>query len=240
MKLLISEVSKRMNVSVRTLRYYDEIGLLKPGEVTDAGYRVYDRDELITLQQILFYRELEIPLKQIRAILSSPDNDRLDALRKHRRLLTLKRERIDEMIELVDETLKGESIMNCNTSGEVERAKREYAEEVRNRWGDSAEYKESVEKEKTRDEAAMLKDADDIFRAFSEIMDTPPDGEAAKALVERWKKHITDYYYNCTNEILACLGEMYVADERFTANIDKFADGTAKFMNEAIKAYCGR
>lgn len=103
MRLSISQAAQRSGVSVRTLRYYDEIGLLKPSEVTPAGYRYYDGPALETLQQIVFYRELGLPLEQISTILRAPDHNRTEALRRHRQLLLMKRRRLDDMLRLLEE-----------------------------------------------------------------------------------------------------------------------------------------
>ena len=112
MRLSISQAAQRSGVSVRTLRYYDEIGLLKPSEVTPAGYRYYDGPALETLQQIVFYRELGLPLEQISTILRAPDHNRTEALRRHRQLLLMKRRRLDDMLRLLDETIGGTAMYN--------------------------------------------------------------------------------------------------------------------------------
>ena len=120
-------------------------------------------------------------------------------------------------------------------------AKEKYAREAAERWGKTDAYRESVERAAARDEnatAVMEQDANDIFAAFAAIMDKSPASPEAQALVERWLAHITRYYYPCTKEILACLGQMYTADERFTATLDRFGDGNARFISEAIALYC--
>lgn len=125
----INEVSKLTGVTVRTLHYYDEIGLLKPSEVTSAGYRLYDNEALKTLQQILFFRELEFSLDEIKEIMSDPLYNRKDALAKQRELLMQKRIRLDGIINLVDKTLKGENDMSFKQFDmtEIEEARKEYA-----------------------------------------------------------------------------------------------------------------
>ena len=133
MRLSVSEAARRAGVSVRTLRWYDEIGLLKPSEVTPAGYRYYDGTAMATLQQILFYRELDLPLEQIGRILSAPDNDRTEALQKHRTLLLMKRQRLDDMLRLVDETIGGITMYDERpkpTQADWEAVKDHYAQEA--------------------------------------------------------------------------------------------------------------
>ena len=146
MKLTVSEVAKQTGVSVRTLHYYDEIGLLNPAGTTAAGYRYYGSAELARLQQILFYRELAFPLKEIAHILSRPDYDSRQALRQHRKLLLLQRRHIDSLLRLVDETLGGIEMHPMKTTAEsLSAVKKAYAEEARQRWGNTDAYRKSEE-----------------------------------------------------------------------------------------------
>jgi len=241
--LKINEVSRLTGVTVRTLHYYDEIGLLKPSEVTSAGYRLYHNEALETLQQILFFRELEFSLEDIKNIMSDPHYDRTDALAKQRELLIRKRTRLDGLINLVDNTLKGEDDMSFKQfdMAEMEAAKKNYADEVKARWGDTAAYAESEEKTSGYDDAQwniLSGEGQAILREFGECRNLQPDSKEAQALVKKWQNYITAYFYHCTNEILSCLGLMYVGDERFAQNIDKNGDGTAAFMAAAIEIYC--
>lgn len=245
MKLSVSKTSKLMGVSVRTLHYYDEIGLLKPSEKTEAGYRLYDGNALAVLQQILFYRELELPLKEIVHILSQPDHDQKKALTNHRALLLLKQQHIEDLLRLVDETLGGNENMSKGqfTFADYEEAREKYAAEANARWGHTEAYKESKRHEESRAETEsidMMNESNSIFEAFAKYMDRSPAEPEVQALVKRWQDFITRHHYCCTTEILAGLGEMYVADSRFTENIDRFGDGTAQFMSEAIRAYCAK
>ena len=148
MKLHIREFAKLTGVNVRTLHFYDEIGLLKPSSVDEQnGYRFYDENSLTRMQEILFYRELDFPLKEIRMILSSPDYDKQKALKEQKHLLTLKKERLERLISALDGAMKGELFdMNVFDNSEFEAKRKEYAEEAKEKWGDTASYKESVEK----------------------------------------------------------------------------------------------
>ncbi len=241
MRLSVSEAARRAGVSVRTLRWYDEIGLLKPSEVTPAGYRYYDGTAMATLQQILFYRELDLPLEQIGRILSAPDNDRTEALQKHRTLLLMKRQRLDDMLRLVDETIGGITMYDERpkpTQADWEAVKDQYAQEAAERWGNAEAFLESREKHKhyTPDqEAAIQAEMEEIFRAFGACGD--PEGAEAQALVRRWQAHITQHHYHCTDGILACLGEMYANDPRFQENLDQYGPGTAQRMSAAIAKF---
>lgn len=243
MRYSIGEAAKLLGVSLRTLRYYDEIGLVRPSETSAAGYRFYDDAALSTLQQALFLRRLEFPLHDIADILSRPDYDRRQALLARKALLLLERRRIDALIALADASIKGEIDMTEHNAAEraLFEAKAEYAREAAERWGKTDAYRESVERAAARNEsenAAMEQDADDIFAAFAAIMDASPASPEAQALVERWLAHINRFHYPCSKEILACLGQMYAADERFAAALDRFGDGNARFISDAIAVYC--
>jgi DNA-binding transcriptional MerR regulator len=243
MKMQIHEVAKLTGISVRTLHYYDQIGLLHPGEVTEAGYRIYGEKDLEILQQILFFRELNFALKDIKELICNPAFDKRKALENHRKLLLLKRRRLSDLIDLVDKTLKGDTDMSFQEfdMSEIEAAQKQYADEVKEKWGNTDAYTESVQKSakySKADWAAISADADEIYKNFSANMDKAPDAPAVQKLVADWQAHITKYYYNCTKEILAGLGEMYVMDERFTKNIDRHGKGLASFISRAIAAYC--
>ena len=240
MRLSVSETARLMGVSVRTLHYYDQIGLLKPSELTEAGYRYDGKEALATLQQILFFRELEFPLKDIADILSRPDYDKQLAIRRHRELLLLKRQQLDALIELADESLGGKPMKNNVTTPDAEELKARYAAEAAERWGKTEAYKESQKRHAAysgAQEDAIAEEADEIFAAFAKAMDKDPSDPAVQALVKRWQAHITAYHYPCTKEILAGLGQMYSCDERFSENLDRFADGNAAFISKAIAFY---
>jgi DNA-binding transcriptional MerR regulator len=242
MRYSVSQAARLAGVSVRTLRWYDEIGLLKPTEVTPAGYRFYDDEAMAVLQQILFYRELGVPLEQIGRILSAPEHDRTEALKKHRTLLELKRRRLDDMLRLVDKTIGGNIMYSERpkpTQTDWEAVKNQYAQEAAERWGNTEAFLESREKHKDytpEKEAQIQAEMEEIFAAFGQCAD--PEGAEAQALVKRWQAHISQYHYNCTDGILACLGQMYAGDPRFQENLDKYGPGTAQKMSAAIAAYC--
>lgn len=245
MKLHIKEFAKLTGVSVRTLHFYDEIGLLKPPSVDEQnGYRFYDENSLMRMQEILFYRELDFPLKEIRTILSSPDYDKKKALKEQKHLLTLKKERLERLISALDGAMKGELFdMNVFDNSEFEAKRKEYAKEARKKWGDTAAYRECVEKTAGYSEDKFKSLSSDMDEKIAEFADCKrngfaPDSNEARSLVKKWQNFITENYYSCTEEILVGLGDMYVADERFRENIDRHGDGTAQFMRDAITAYC--
>lgn len=244
MRMHIKEFAKLTGVSVRTLHYYDEIGLLKPAFIDEQnGYRDYDEKSLGRMVEILFYRELDFPLKSILEILSSPDYDKAAAIHKQKELLTLKKERLERLISALDEAKKGEIPINTFNNNEYETARKQYADEVKQRWGNTEAYKESEQKtagysaDKWNDVNAGL---NAVLAEFAVALKdgATPESETAQSLVKKLQQYITDNFYTCTNEILAGLGQMYVADERFKSNIDKNGAGTAEFISEAIRIYC--
>ena len=240
MKMQIKEFARFTGVSVRTLHYYDEIGLLVPARVGKAtGYRYYDEQSLLRMQEILFYRELDFSLKSIEEILSSPNYDKTQALKDQKKLLILKKERLDNLISAIDSAMKGENVMTAFDNSKFE----QYKAEAQEKWGNTNAYQEHAEKTKSyskdkwNDLAAGM---DAIMGQFAESMKhgDAPDSDAAQDLVKALQSHITEHYYHCTKEILFGLGQMYVADDRFRQNIDKHADDTAAFICQAITTYC--
>ena len=241
--MTVHEVSKLAGVSIRTLQYYDKIGLLKPAEYTESGYRLYDDTDLERLQQILLFRELEFPLKDIKEIINRSDFDRKKALDQQIELLTLKKEHLENLISYARELReKGVGIMDFTKfdTSKIE----EYTRKAREQWGDTEAFKEYEKKSAARsgeDEKKVLSDFMDIFREFGSMKDSDPASSEPTAMVKKLKGYITDHFYNCTDEILAGLGAMYVSGNEFTENIDKAGgEGTAEFVNKAIKAYCGK
>lgn len=243
MKLSIGALSKLSGVSVRALRYYDQLGLLHPSDIAKSGYRYYDDAAVERLWQILFYRELDFPLGDIAVILSSPDFDRVRALTEHRALLMQKRDRLDGLVSLITDALKGERTMEFQAfdTTKIDELREQYAEEAKARWGGTPEYRESAARESARsaeERTRIRAEESEIFAEFAALRDAKPEDARAQDLVKRWQAHITDCYYTCTDEILAGLGTMYTADDRFKKNIDRHGEGTAKLMSEAISCYC--
>ncbi|MBX9184888.1 MerR family transcriptional regulator [Clostridium sp. K04] len=241
----ISEVAKLTGITVRTLHYYDEIGLLKPSEITEAGYRLYSREDLEILQQILFFRELDFPLSQIKEIMNNPNYDKEEALKKQKELLIQQRQRIEGLIKLIEKRIEGDNNMSFKEfdMNEIEENKKKYAKEVKERWGTSKAYEESEKKTSSYNKEKwgdINQETSEIFKGFAELRNSDPGSEEVQELVRRWQKYITDNFYTCTNEILSGLGLMYVEDKRFKENLDKNGEGTAKLMEEAIKIYCSK
>lgn len=240
MKMRIQEFARMTGVSVRTLHYYDEIELLVPACVDkDTGYRYYDQASLLRMQEILFYRELDFSLKSIGQILSSPNYDAKQSLSEQRNLLILKKERLERLISAIDHAMKGENVMSAFDNSKFDA----YKAEARQRWGNTDAYREHAERTKNYSKTKwneLAGEMNEIFAEFALCMKNgeTPDSAEVQNLVKALQDHITGNYYPCTNEILAGLGQMYAADERFRSSIDGNGDGTARFVSEAIEAYC--
>lgn len=239
--MTVNEVSKLTGVSVRTLHYYDEIGLLTPAATTDAGYRMYDEKNLERLQQILLFRELEFPLKDIKDIIDRPGFDREQALSDQIRLLTIKKEHFEELISFAEQIKKKGGMDMDFTVFDQQKLER-YKAEAKKMWGGTEAYREYEQKaadytdEKLNDLAAGLMD---VFVRFGALRGNSPDDDAAQSLVKYLQEYISANYYTCTNEILMGLGQMYSTGGEMTDNIDKAGgNGTAAFVAEAIKIYC--
>lgn len=239
--MTVNEVSKLTGVSIRTLQYYDKIGLLHPTQKTEAGYRLYDDEALETLQQILLFRELQFPLKDIKQIISSPGFDRSKALAQQIELLTLKKEHIENLIDLA-KGIKFVGVRQLKFDAFDTKKIDEYAARAKASWGTTPAYKEFEEKSKGRtkkEDLDITQGMIDIFAEFGAIRDTDPASEEAQALVKKLQDYITQYFYTCTNEILRGLGKMYAGGGDFTANINNYGgEGTAEFAHRAIEIFC--
>ncbi len=239
--MTVHEVSKVTGVSIRTLQYYDKIGLLHPAEYTGSGYRLYDDAALEKLQQILLFRELEFPLKDIKEIVARPDFDKAKALEQQIELLTLKKEHIENLITLAREIKRiGVKALDF-TAFDTSRID-EYFAQAKASWGHTPEYKEFEEKDKNRtpeDHQDLTNQMMSIFSEFGLIKDTAPNSDEAQELVKKLQEFITEHFYTCSNKILAGLGKMYAAGGDFTRNINEIAgEGAAEFASAAIEAYC--
>lgn len=238
--MTVNEVSRLSGVTVRALHWYDEIGLLKPDAVTDAGYRLYGEESLRRLQLILLLRELEFPLKDINALLSAEDFDISRALSLQIALLEKKKEHLDGLIVHAKELIERENSMDFKAYDK--KKLKEYERQAKAAWGGTEAYKEYECKTSEQDEKQMKTVADglmDIFRDFGKMKDGSPDSAEAQAQVKALRDYITVHYYTCTKVILSGLGQMYVSGGEMTENIDKAGgNGTAAFANDAIQVYC--
>ncbi len=237
----VNEVSRLTGVSVRTLHHYDAIGLLKPTAVSEAGYRLYDDADLVQLQQILLFRELEFPLKEIKGILESPNFDRNLALEQQITLLTLKKEHLENLIDLA----RGIQMIGVNkldfTAFDTSKIDA-YAAEAKARYGQTAEYREFLQKSQgyTKEDAQRITvQMMAIMAEFGKMREKSPSSQQAQAQVKKLRDFITEYFYSCSDATLLGLGRMYAGGGRLTENIDKTGgEGTGEFIYQAISVYC--
>jgi DNA-binding transcriptional MerR regulator len=246
MTYTIKEIANLAGVTTRTMRYYDEIGLLSPAETGDNGYRYYDQGSLLQLQQILFFRELDVPLKDIQLIMSRPDFNLLYALEKHRSSLQTRAKRLDKLIDTVDQTIatiKGEWIMNAKDYFEGF-DESQYEEEARKRWGDTPQYAQSQKRwasySKEQKDAIKAEGGRLTVRMVSEDPNASPDDPDVQAAVGEYYDYINKYFYTCEVGFLRGLADMWVEDPRFAVNYERVREGGAAFVREAVHIYCDR
>lgn len=242
----INKLAKISGVTVRTLHYYDQIGLLKPSYISENGYRHYEERELLLLQQILFFRELVFPLDKIKAIIVSPDFNIVDALKDQKRMLELDQKRRGDIINTIQRTIKklqGEIEMQDEElyGGLTREQQEEYKKEASERWGEGT-VKESYRRlnQLTAEQQKVLfNEGVEVTKAIAEAAESglAPDSDDVQALIQRHYNHI-NFFYTCTLEIYRGLGEMYVNDPRFTAYYEKFGPGLAQYMQKAMHFYC--
>ena len=240
----IGEVSRMTGVSVRTLQFYDKIGLLHPDGCTEAGYRLYGAPALERLRQILLFREVDFSLKEIKEILDTPDFDREQALRQQERLLLLKKERIEKQIAFT-RTLRetgGENSMDFSAFDKTE--EEAYAKQAKEQWGNTSAYREyeartaKMNPQELRDQGAEMMN---LFAELGAHRTEAPESAAVQRLVSQLRDFITAHFYTCTDEILLSLGEMYASGGKFTENIDRAGGkGTAEFAAKAIRVFCNK
>lgn len=236
--MTVQQVSNMTGVSVRTLHYYDQIGLLQPAKVLKNGYREYQEEQLERLQQILLFRELEFPLKEIKEILESKDFDRSKALEQQIQLLTLKKEHLENLIVFA-RGIKVIGVKTMNFKAFDKSKIDEYAKQAKEQWGKTEAYKEFEQKNKNRseeDNQKLTAEFMEIFVGFGKMkglgVENPLIGEQVKKL----QNYITEHFYNCTPEILKSLGQMYAGGGEFTENINQVGgEGCAEFTSEAIE-----
>ncbi|MCW2904909.1 MAG: transcriptional regulator [Streptosporangiaceae bacterium] len=246
MSYSVGQVAGVAGITVRALHHYDEIGLLCPSGRSHAGHRRYDDADLDRLQQILFYRELGFPLDEVAALLDDPDADPQEHLRHQQRLLNARIAKLEEMAAAVETAMEARK-MGINLTPEEKFEvfgdfdPDEYAEEAEQRWGGTDPYKESQRRAASytkEDWQRIQAESDEINRRFVELMESgaEPRSEAAMGLAEEHRQWISSNDYTCTYEIHTGLAEMYIADQRFTTNIDKAKPGLAGYLREAILA----
>jgi DNA-binding transcriptional MerR regulator len=240
----VSQLAEMAGVSVRTLHHYDHIDLLKPSSRTAAGYRLYGERDLLRLQQILFFKELDFPLSEIRNVLDDPDFDQIEALENHRRLLQGRAERLTHLLRTIDKTIQrlteddmtmtDEELYEGFTKEQIERYKREAREMY-----DPELVAESERRVRSMSKAqwnAVKEEGDQVTRAIAEVADRAPDASEVQTLIARHHAWI-EQFYTASAELYRGLGQLYVEHEEFRAFYDKYRPGLADFMQAAMAYY---
>ncbi|PNT92387.1 MerR family transcriptional regulator [Clostridium thermosuccinogenes] len=251
MEYTVQKLGKMAGISTRTLRYYDEIGILKPARINSSGYRIYGQSEVDRLQQILFYRELGVSLDSIKDIMSSPSFDSLAALKEHREKLLEKRKQLDALIANVEKTIaasEGRIIMSDMEKFEgfkqklLDENEKKYGKEIREKYGEEQVAK-SYEKFKNMTQEQyeeVQKLGEEVMTTLKEAFKTgDPAGELAQKAADLHRQWLCYFWPNYTKEAHAGVAQMYVDDERFTQYYDKEQPGLAKFLRDAVLIYTG-
>ena len=252
MEYTVQKLGKLAGISTRTLRYYDEIEILKPARINSSGYRIYSQAEVDKLQQILFYRELDVRLESIKDIVTAPSFDGTKALLEHREKLLEKREQLDLLIANVDKTIavtEGRIIMSNKEKFDgfkkklVDDNEKQYGKETREKYGE-----EAVNKSNNKLKSMTQEEYDKITLLEKQVTETlqiafetgDPASELAQKAADLHRQWLSFYWDSYSKEAHAGVAQMYVDDERFKAYYDKKQPGTAQFLRDAVIIYTGR
>ena len=239
----VHEVSELTGVSIRTLQYYDRIGVLHPAGYTEAGYRMYDGKDLEKLQQILLFKALEFPLKDIADIVNSTDFDKTKALEQQIELLTLKKEHIENLIMLA-RGMKARGVRKLNFTAFDTKKLDDYYKRAKDQWKKTPQYVEFSKKSAKwtkDDENTLMESLMQIFVKFGQLKDLDPACKVVQDQVKAYQMFITNNMYKCTDDILYSLGSWLIGGGEVTENVDNLGGkGTSEFAYKAIKIYCNR
>lgn len=251
MEYTVQKLSRLAGISTRTLRYYDEIGILKPARMSSSGYRIYGKKEVDTLQQILFYRELGFQLDHIKSMITDPEFDGMKALREHHEQLIDRRKQLDCLIANVEKTIANKEGKIAMTDKEkfegfkrqmIEENEKQYGQEIREKYGDETVNQSNAKLQSMTQEQyeEVTRLAEEMTATLAEAFKTgDPSCELAQKAADLHKQWLTYYWNAYTKEAHAGLAQMYVDDERFRAHYDAKHPGTAAFLRDAILIYTG-
>ncbi|MCU9614622.1 MerR family transcriptional regulator [Caldibacillus lycopersici] len=251
MEYTIQKLASLAGISTRTLRYYDEIGILKPGRISSSGYRIYGQNEVNLLQQIMFYRELGVNLEQIKEIVTNPNFDPTLALKEHRERLLAKRQQIDVLLENVDKTIANTERRIDMTDQEkftgfkkqlIKENEQKYGKEIREKYGDDTVDASNAKlmNMSKEDYKAVTALSEQVNETLAEALQTgDPAGSLAQKAADLHKQWLCYYWTEYSKEAHAGLAQMYVDDARFKAYYDKVQPGAAEFLRDAIHIYTG-
>ncbi|MBP7058605.1 MerR family transcriptional regulator [Candidatus Gracilibacteria bacterium] len=242
MTYTVKQLADLANITVRTLHYYDQIGLLKPNHKSKNGYRYYEHQDLLILQQILFFRELDFGIKEIINILKTPAYNDKQALNQQKKLLLAKQKRIKQLIKTIDTTLNNQNTMNDQdlyqglSTQEIEAMKAE----AKQRWSKTPQYQQSqksINKMTKQQMEQIQQEAQNIYQGLTKMIGTDPKSTAVQELIDRHYQHLK-HYYQPNLELYRGLAEMYTTDERFKKYFAKFHPTLPQFLHDAMLVYC--
>ncbi|MED3561939.1 MerR family transcriptional regulator [Bacillus xiapuensis] len=251
MEYTVQKLGKLAGISTRTLRYYDEIGILKPARINSSGYRIYGEMEVDRLQQILFFRELGVSLDNIKKIVTEPSFDAEKALREHREKLLEKRSQLDVLIANVEKTIAlTEGRIEMSDQEKFEGFKQKMIDENEGKYGAEARQKygnDAVDQSNAKIKSMTQAKYQEVTKLEQQVKETlaqafatgDPSGELAQKAADLHKQWLSFYWNEYSKEAHTGLAQMYVDDERFKAYYDKDQPGIAEFLRDAIRIYTG-
>ena len=240
----VNKLSKIAGVSIRTIHYYDQIGLLKPNKIESNGYREYSKKELLKLQKILFFKELEFPLDEIKFFIGS-DFDIKMVLKDQKEILKLKKERIERLINTINDIMRKINKEDKLKENELyssfsDKKVKEYTKEAKKRWGETKIFKESEERTKKMGKDGLERvqiEMDLLMKEISSQMYLKVNDEETQKLIDKHYKSLNNFY-EPTIDIYSGLADLYLKDKKFNQYFEKYREGFAEYMHDAIKVYC--
>lgn len=235
--LTVKDIVRITGITGRTLHYYDRIHLFKPTHLTEKGYRLYDRSSLEQLQTILFLKELDFSLKEIADILKLTKEEQKQLLKKQRRTLLSRKQRLETIMEALDEYVAGNDISHLQIFNHSLPLKEQYANEARFVYGETETYREfneTLEQLSPEDKEERFQSMEDLFKQIASCLDQEPSSEEVQRLIEEWKKNLAQFT-TCDAEILACIANTYKFDARFQNYFNQYSkEDLAGFLYSAI------
>lgn len=241
----INEISKITGISPRMLRHYDKLDLLRPNKSNENNYRIYTDEDLCKLQEILFFKELDFSLEEIKIILKNPNYDRTEAFSHQKTILLKKIDRLNEIVLSLEDSInkirKEQKMSEKNFKSFSMEEIEKYQNEVKELYGNTnahKEYKEKTKDYKKDDFDKIQQEMNKKLESIAIYMIKGFDSKEVQGAIHEYREYINTNFYNCTIDIFRGLGELYISDKRFSENIDKIRTGLSEFLEKAIKFYC--